>query len=462
MALEDALAKVPFLAGYLGQQQFEQKQQSGQLGQMGSLLQIQEMMRQRKQEEDLNAAMKASGGDLEKALPALIQAGHIKGEHLTAAIKLLSDAQARREAIQAMKDLNAPPVAQPTQPQELGIGKPLGSETVPQNPNDSRLIKLKAMQTQYAGNPTVSTAIQKEMDKIESDKKPIFQMISLPGNKEQPHMSFDLGKTFTPVPGSSPRDIFASTASNSGVTFLQDSNNGDKYKVHKDGTAFKAMSDGSWSEIPFAQIPASAAKLGAGGGQLGNRESVFINRVILSGNEAARDLENVVKLPMSADRGIFGGRTQGPGIFAAGKESLANQMTTQEVQSYNVLATGFQRSLAAIEASGLAPNVNLSHQMDAVIFKAGDTNFTKLQKLAQTRQIVEAGLETITSNPRVPEATKNHIKEILAKVEKAVPFTQGDLIDLQGMQNSNPNMTLGDVLKAKRVQELRKKRDATN
>ena len=89
--------------------------------------------------------------------------------------------------------------------------------------------------------------------------------------------------------------------------------------------------------------------------------------------------------------------------------------------------------------------------MDAVIFKAGDTNFTKLQKLAQTRQIVEAGLETISSNPRVPEATKTHIKDIVAKVEKAVPFTQADLIELQRKQGIDPKITLGDVIKGKKA-----------
>ncbi len=86
--------------------------------------------------------------------------------------------------------------------------------------------------------------------------------------------------------------------------------------------------------------------------------------------------------------------------------------------------------------------------MDAVIFKEGDTNFTKLQKLAQTRQIVEAGLETIATNPRVPEETRTHIKDIIQQVQKSVPFSQGDLIELQQAQRTNPNMTLKDVMKS--------------
>ena len=116
-----------------------------------------------------------------------------------------------------------------------------------------------------------------------------------------------------------------------------------------------------------------------------------------------------------------------------------------------ILATGFQRTLAAIEAFGLMPSGQLTHQMDAVIFKEGDTNFTKLQKLAQTRQIIEAGLETTMSNPRVDPATKKHITDIMEKLQKTVPFTNGDLIELQQKQAVNPNMTLGDVVKMKKA-----------
>lgn len=195
-------------------------------------------------------------------------------------------------------------------------------------------------------------------------------------------------------------------------------------------------------------IPGGPADPKTKEGKLGNRESVFLSRVMTSANEAAKDLENVVRLPMTASTGLFGGRQQGAGLFDATKEVLANKMTGQEAQSYNVRSAGFQRSLAAIEASGLAPSGTLSHQMDAVLFKEGDTNFTKLEKLAQTRQIVEAGLETAMSNPRVPEQQLDHMKSVLAAIKKAVPFTIGDLDRLREEQKINPKATLGTVLKA--------------
>ena len=182
---------------------------------------------------------------------------------------------------------------------------------------------------------------------------------------------------------------------------------------------------------------------------LGNRESVFINRIGIASNETAKDLENIVKIPLTTSRGVFGGRQQGGSLFDAGKESLTNAMTTQDVQSYNVLASGLQRNLAAIEAAGLAPSGTLTHQMDAVIFKNGDTNFSKLQKLAQIKQIANAGIETTLSNPRLPEKQVKHFEDILDKINKAVPFDNGDLITLQQSHQTNPNISINDIVKLK-------------
>ncbi|SRR6266404_160071 len=194
-------------------------------------------------------------------------------------------------------------------------------------------------------------------------------------------------------------------------------------------------------------IPGGPADPKTKEGKLGNREQVYLQRTMTSANEAARDLENVVQLPITASTGYFGGRSQGTSIMAATKEVLANKMTPQEVQSYNVLSSGFQRSLAGIESSGLAPPGSLSHQMDAVIFKEGDTNTTKLQKLAQTRQIVEAGLETTLANPRVPEDQRKHIEGIIESIKKSVPFTQTDIIRMQNEQEKNPKATLQSTMK---------------
>jgi hypothetical protein len=196
----------------------------------------------------------------------------------------------------------------------------------------------------------------------------------------------------------------------------------------------------------IGKTPATGANVSL----MGGRESVFLNRVLTASNQVNRDLTNIVELPVSAGRGLFGGRGQGTSLFEAAKETLTTKMTTQEVQTYNVMATGIQRNLAAIEAAGLAPPNSLMHMMDAVIFKEGDTNFTKIQKLAQTRQVVEAGLETILANPRVSEEQKKHAEDMLAGIRKAVPFTAKEVIKLGSLQQTNPNATLKDVMESEK------------
>jgi len=178
----------------------------------------------------------------------------------------------------------------------------------------------------------------------------------------------------------------------------------------------------------------------------GGRESVYVQRMMMGANQAAKDLANVVQLPLTASTGVFGGRRQGAGLLDAGKEVLANKATGQEAQAYNAMATGFQRSLAQIESAGLMPSGSLTHQMDAVLFKEGDTNLTKLHKLAQTRQIVEAGMEVIEANPRVTPEEKAKVKEVLASIRKSVPFTHSDLIRLQVAQETSPAVTLKSVI----------------
>jgi len=183
-----------------------------------------------------------------------------------------------------------------------------------------------------------------------------------------------------------------------------------------------------------------------GAASTSGREAVYTGRILTAANETARDLENIVNLPVTADTGVFGGRKQGPGIFDAGKEVLANKLTSEEVQKYNTRASGLQRNLAAIEASGLAPAGSLTHQMDVLMFKEGDTQRVKLEKLAQTRQIVEAGLQYILDNPRVPDSLKGNAQKSIEKIQKSVPFTIADLDKLDSAQEKNPKATLKSVM----------------
>lgn len=181
-------------------------------------------------------------------------------------------------------------------------------------------------------------------------------------------------------------------------------------------------------------------------GVAGAREAVFIGRMTTSANEALKDVSNIVKLPISSETGIFGSVEQGKTLTDSPKAALANTMTSQESQLYQVMAAGVQRNLASIEAVGLMPSGSLTHQMDAVIFRPGDTGITKLSKLAQIRQIAEGALEIIVSNPRVSSSEKDKVHQIIDGYRKAIPWTNEDVIQLQ--QSSNPRATIQDFMGA--------------
>lgn len=183
----------------------------------------------------------------------------------------------------------------------------------------------------------------------------------------------------------------------------------------------------------------------------GGRESQQNNRIISAGNQVAAALKNITDVPIAgASSGIFGERGHPKGIMGAGKETIANAMTTQEVNDYKIMATGIERSLAAIESSGLAATGALTSQMGSVVWREGWTNFSKLRALAETRQIVEKGMEVQLANPRVPPETKELVRKIVKEVQDSVPFTHSDLTKLAAEQAVDPKITLGDVVKFKR------------
>jgi hypothetical protein len=179
----------------------------------------------------------------------------------------------------------------------------------------------------------------------------------------------------------------------------------------------------------------------------GGRESVFNQRVMNAGNEAVAALRNVVRLPLTSP-GIAGYGRHRTGILDAPKEALSAALTPQDQQLYVVMTGGLQRSLAAIEASGLANVGALSKQMEAsIIAQQPDTQMTKISKLAEARQIIDKGMETLATNPRLSKEQLGLVNKIREDVAKAIPWTQDDVIDL--INSENPKASIGDVMKGK-------------
>lgn len=185
------------------------------------------------------------------------------------------------------------------------------------------------------------------------------------------------------------------------------------------------------------------------GADMSGRESVFANRVIGAARLATEAAKNVMELPISVDRGVFGGRQQGPGMFDALKEDMANTVTDSEAKRYNVILSGLTRNLGAIETAGLAVPGSLTHNLGSVVIQAGDDNYTKLSKMAEIRQIVDMGMEPMLHNPRVPAETKTYVKDIMGQIKTAIPFTQHDVTTFA--KRGKPSQSFSEFVGANKV-----------
>ncbi len=185
----------------------------------------------------------------------------------------------------------------------------------------------------------------------------------------------------------------------------------------------------------------------AAAGGVGARGEVQFKRVAVAATEAAQAAANIMELPGTSTSGIFAGRGQKPGLLSAVKESLTNAVTSQDVQTYNTLLAGMSRSLATIETSGLAPPGSTTSSMETLTLKEGDTELTKMRKMAEVRQIVEKGLEVNLADPKIPAVQKDQLRGVLAQIQSAIPFTHHDITALQ--KADDPSQTLGGIAAAR-------------
>ena len=180
---------------------------------------------------------------------------------------------------------------------------------------------------------------------------------------------------------------------------------------------------------------------------MGARNEVYFKRIATAATEASQAAANIMELPASSSSGIFAGRGQSPGLMGAAKETLANALTSQDVQSYNSMVPGISRSLSTIEASGLAPPGSFTSSMDSLTLKEGDSEITKMRKMAEVRQIVEKGMVPSLVDPKIPEVQKDQIRGVIAQIQTAIPFTHHDITMLD--RSTTPGQTMSDLVAAK-------------
>lgn len=173
-----------------------------------------------------------------------------------------------------------------------------------------------------------------------------------------------------------------------------------------------------------------------------SRSAVMFNRVASSAQSALKSIQNITQLPITTSSGWFGTAEPGHSLMSSVKSVLGQKVTSQEAQDYKTMVAGVARNLSTIETAGLAPNGAITNSMNSVLLNEGDTQMTKLRKLAEMRQIVEEGLKPQLANPKLAPTQKQLIQNIITGVQQAVPFTHSDITALQ--RSKNPQATVMD------------------
>ncbi len=188
------------------------------------------------------------------------------------------------------------------------------------------------------------------------------------------------------------------------------------------------------------------------GGKNGQMIELVNKRLSVSATEAARSLENLSRVSTGLE-GQWIGSEKGTGsLFSMTKRGLAQTMTEGQTQQANVYFTGLSRNLAQLEAVGAATGlVGLSEKMEVLKFTPGDTLTTRITKLAEARQIVEAVDDVIQNDPKTPDNVKDDFKKSLTKIRKAVPLSNPDILDiLEAEKGMKGGETLGQYMQRKK------------
>ncbi len=169
-------------------------------------------------------------------------------------------------------------------------------------------------------------------------------------------------------------------------------------------------------------------------------------RVLNAAGNTALDLGNIMEMPSGASTGIFG--KPGTSLMAMIPGNLTNVVSPTEVQEYRAIIGTLGEQLATIERMGMRGSAGLSAQFDNLALLPTDTVFTKMLKLAQMRQTVENGMDTLISLNAMPPDMEQRAVQLRDTVSKSVPFTPRDVFELQ--KSEKPGMTLGELLAQKK------------
>lgn len=185
------------------------------------------------------------------------------------------------------------------------------------------------------------------------------------------------------------------------------------------------------------------------------RSAMGITRTLTSAHDAVTGIENLSNLDNRADVGMF------PNLETSPKASLTRTLTPQQVQSAQATMGGLGRALAGLASGGLAPDQNTLRSYEALTPSQGDTQLTKMRKLAEMRQQTENALDVQSVSPLLTPDQKKQVLDLKARVAKAIPWTVPDVQRLENSKDPHASLrSLGISKTGAGSNDIRAKADA--
>jgi hypothetical protein len=180
---------------------------------------------------------------------------------------------------------------------------------------------------------------------------------------------------------------------------------------------------------------------GAGGA---GKETPQQTRVIQALTQTSDALQNVANLPITT--GPVFQQKQFGSLYTAPLSALNQKLSDESSQMLQTRMTGVARGLAALESGGAATGlVGLTESIEKGTFiQSGSKLDVALDKMGEMRRIVESSAKAMMNDPKLSPERKQLIQDELAIVQKAIPFTQGDIDRARKEAKKNPNMSFTD------------------
>jgi hypothetical protein len=173
----------------------------------------------------------------------------------------------------------------------------------------------------------------------------------------------------------------------------------------------------------------------------------FGDIVVAASNEAAATMSNLMLLPFKSKTGMFA-NTQTNTLFTAPFGAMANKITDEDAQIYNVESRKLAYNLAQLMSGGRAVRQgDVGEMVKVVQISPGDTLMTAATKIAEARQIAERTVTERIASPNTPKELKEVLSENVQMIKNAVPFTVNDINNFRNAKSKK--QTFGDVLDSK-------------